>query len=539
MTSQKLVSKIIKGGRYCVYLRKSRSDMEAEARGEEETLARHERNLLDLADSLNIHIPPEAIFREVVSGETIENRPVMQKVLLQVEEGKWDGVLVVEVERLARGDTGDQAVVAETFKYSGTTIVTPNKIYDPNDEFDEEYFEFGLFMSRREYKTINRRLQRGRRDSIREGKFVGSVPPFGYVRKKLKKEKGYILELHPEQAPIVEMVFDMYVNQRIGSSNIANRLNELMVPTAKGAEWDTARINKMIENPSYYGLVYFGKRPVKKIRSRGVTTKKTRPVAPEEEWTTGKGRHEPIVSYEMWLKAQELMEGNNLRPPVPSGIVTCTLAGLVKCGVCGRAMVRRPYRKNFDPSFMCSRKGCACVSSLYDLVEDRVLQGLGKWIVEYKAKWESGGSDIDRTSIIEAKKIVMKKIEKELNKLKQQSSNLDDLLEQGLYSPEKYRERSQALTQRIEDAKRSLQAAEEEVILEEEQQRAKIEIIPQVEHVLDVYPKTEDAMLKNELLRSVIETCIYTKTIRGHWTHPETLEQFELKIYPKLPKREY
>ena len=41
-------------------------------------------------------------------------------------------------------------------------IITPIKIYDPNDEYDEEYFEFGLFMSRREYKTIKRRMQRGR-----------------------------------------------------------------------------------------------------------------------------------------------------------------------------------------------------------------------------------------------------------------------------------------------------------------------------------------------------------------------------------------
>ena len=47
--------------------------------------------------------------------------------------------------------------------------MTPSKTYDPENEFDEEYFEFGLFMSRREYKTINRRLQRGRAASIKEG----------------------------------------------------------------------------------------------------------------------------------------------------------------------------------------------------------------------------------------------------------------------------------------------------------------------------------------------------------------------------------
>ena len=41
------------------------------------------------------------------------------------------------------GNTRDQGIVAEAFKYSDTKIITPSKTYDPNNEFDEEYFEFG------------------------------------------------------------------------------------------------------------------------------------------------------------------------------------------------------------------------------------------------------------------------------------------------------------------------------------------------------------------------------------------------------------
>ena len=154
---------------YCMYLRKSRADLEAEARGEGETLKRHERTLLDLAKKMNIVIGH--IYREIVSGESIEARPEVQSLLADVEAKRWKGALVMEVERLARGDTIDQGIVAQAFKYSCTKIVTPMKIYDPNDEFDEEYFEFGLYMSRREYKTINRRLQSGRMRSVLEGKY--------------------------------------------------------------------------------------------------------------------------------------------------------------------------------------------------------------------------------------------------------------------------------------------------------------------------------------------------------------------------------
>ena len=144
---------------YLIYLRKSRSDASLEAMGVD-VLERHEQILLDLAKRMNLSIG--GIYREVVSGESISARPEMQKLLSEVESGRWEGVLVMEVERLARGDTVDQGIVQRAFQYSGTKIITPTKTYNPNNEFDEEYFEFGLFMSRREYKTIRRRMRAGR-----------------------------------------------------------------------------------------------------------------------------------------------------------------------------------------------------------------------------------------------------------------------------------------------------------------------------------------------------------------------------------------
>ena len=98
---------------YCIYLRKSRADLEAEMHGEGETLKRHQDILLALAKKMNLSIGK--IYSEIVSGETIAARPVMQQLLSEVEQGLWDGVLVMEVERLARGDTVDQGIVAQTF----------------------------------------------------------------------------------------------------------------------------------------------------------------------------------------------------------------------------------------------------------------------------------------------------------------------------------------------------------------------------------------------------------------------------------------
>lgn len=162
---------------YIKYLRKSRKDLEAEQHGSGETLAKHDLILTNLYRSMGIKDEQIITLREIVSGDSIASRPVIQEVLQLVEQGGIAGVIVTEVERLARGNTSDQGLIANTFQYSNTKIITPMKIYDPTNEYDQEYFEFGLFMSRREYKTINRRLQNGRNMSASQGKFPRCLCP--------------------------------------------------------------------------------------------------------------------------------------------------------------------------------------------------------------------------------------------------------------------------------------------------------------------------------------------------------------------------
>ena len=105
-------------GTYAIYLRKSRKDLDAEAQGEGENLARHMAILKEIAQRMELNVI--RIYAEVVSGESIDARPLMQYLLRDGETGIYEGVLVVEVERLARGDTSDQGRVAKTFKFSNT-----------------------------------------------------------------------------------------------------------------------------------------------------------------------------------------------------------------------------------------------------------------------------------------------------------------------------------------------------------------------------------------------------------------------------------
>lgn len=73
--------------KYAIYLRKSRIDVEAEKAGEGETLARHRKALLSLAEKRGYYV--EKIYEEVVSGETIVSRPQMQALMSDVEKGLY------------------------------------------------------------------------------------------------------------------------------------------------------------------------------------------------------------------------------------------------------------------------------------------------------------------------------------------------------------------------------------------------------------------------------------------------------------------
>lgn len=96
----------------------------------------------------------------------------------------------------------------------------------------EEYFEFGLFISRREYKTINRRLQRGRVASVMEGKFVGNKRHYGYDSIKLVKEKGFTLVPNLDEVPIVHQIFDWFTEGIKAPSGDRRRLGASLSETS-------------------------------------------------------------------------------------------------------------------------------------------------------------------------------------------------------------------------------------------------------------------------------------------------------------------
>ncbi len=518
----------MQNGTYAIYLRKSREDIESEKYGEGETLARHEKILTTLAEKRNLAIGK--IYREVVSAETISERKEMQKLLKDVENEKWTGVLVVEVERLARGDTADQGRVSKAFKYSHTKIITPVKTYDPDNEFDEEYFEFGLFMSRREYKTINRRLQRGREISVSEGKFVGNITPFGYDRVKLKDAKGYTLSINQEEAPIVKEIFRLYTFESNTINSVVNKLNDMNLKPRISNEWTISSVKDILSNPTYIGKIVWNRRQQKKKTKNGhIIISRPR----NQDYLIYDGLHEPIIDNKTWELVQEKRKQNT--PKVKhSNIIQNPLVGLVFCEKCGKPMQRRPYNKVDKPAtIICSNSKCDNVSSKLYIVENKIIEALKIWLENYKVDYKiKDNSSRDNNKILEQSiSATQKKLEKENAKL----DKIYEFLENGIYNKNEFLNRSKAIKNNIETLESKLEEYSFLLLKNIKIQNEKETMIPKLKNVIDLYNKLDNAKDKNILLKSIIAKVTYLKTEKAIKKDSDPTN-FELHIYPKISK---
>lgn len=519
----------------CIYLRKSRIDLEAEVHGYGDTLKRHEQTLLRHANNLGRSITH--IYREVVSGETIATRPQMQQLLRDVEAGSWDAVHVMEVERLARGDTLDQGIVAQAFLYSKTLIVTPKKTYDPNNEFDEEYFEFGLFMSRREYKTINRRQQAGRLASIREGKWVANKAPYGYQRIKLEGQKGWTLAPQEPAASIVRDIFRWItegyadadgIKQRLGVSQVVRQLNELGVPSPSGIDWTPWTVRNMLHNEAYAGWVRWGRRAIHKNLQHG-EVHKSRPIANQGDYPLFCGLHPAIIEQDIFDKAQTILEKQPSLPGPKTTGIRNPLAGLIICGGCGRAMVRRPNQSGRQETLICPYTSCKTVGSDLRLVEASIIAALSDWVDGFSLSVPSVNGE--RDSELETFEKALLHLKKERFSLTEQEKRTFELLEQRIYTVDQFQMRSKELSTRIQKLEIKIQRLSDQILMREKEPTPAPISLPQIRSISDAYFLLENAEEKNRLLRSMVEKVVYNKTTGGRYQKSD----LSLSLFPRFP----
>jgi len=508
---------------YAKYLRKSRFDRDYAELSVEETLKRHEAILDKVAQERGYFIAKT--YYEVVSGESIAARPEVQKLLEEVNAGLYAGVLVVDLERLARGNGADQAYISQIFQFSGTKIITPLKVYDPSNEFDEEYFEFGLFMSRREYKTINRRLIRGRDSSAAEGKYLGSVAPYGYQRVKLPNEKGYRLEPNPEEAPVIRRIFALFL-QGEGSKRIANALNDQRVPTRHGDLWTYSTITNILTNPVYMGKIRRGWSKQIKSVENGVVKKRIRRQKSLDSYQLYDGLHPPLVSPEDFLLAQQLRAQRQPSARVKKETeLQNPFAGLIYCAYCGKRVTRTTTSaaQGRRARLRCvNSRNCHNISSDFALVEQEIIRALRAWLEGYVVRIDTAGFAQE----LENGRARLARLAQEAAKLQTQMDNAFDLVEQGVYSLDLFRARHEKLSAALAQVRREQDAAGEALRRLESGEAAQTDLIPQTEALLESYADMTNRE-RNALLKAILHRIEYAKGAGG---------KIEIDLYPRLPK---
>ena len=326
------------------YKRKSRSDDPSLTI--EEVLAQHEEKINRwVSENLDAPIPPENCYDEVVSGESISSRKEFQKLLKRIESPDVSAVVVKDCARLGRPNTEEIGRISNLFRYTSTYIISlePYKIFDLRDKWDREQFEREM-MSNRDFLDYTKSiLGSGKETSLRGGNYINGVTPYGYEQTWTYegKRKRPTLAIVEEEAKVVRLIFDWYVNEGIGATKICQRLNGMGFKAKKGGLWKKSSVINILKNEHYTGKVVIKKHiKVKTVEDSQIVTR----CVFNKDFEVVDGKHPAIIDEDTFYKANNKI--HNYPSVKPSETLQNPFASILKCE-CGKVMIRRKNRNTY------------------------------------------------------------------------------------------------------------------------------------------------------------------------------------------------
>lgn len=466
---------------------------------EELSPAAQKRLLLKYAKEHNIVVSKEYIYEEKgISGRKADRRPEFMRMISAAKSNPspFDVILVWKFSRFARNQ--EESIVYKSLlrrKCNVDVISVSEPLVDgPFGSLIERIIEW-----MDEYYSIrlSGEVFRGMSEKAMKGGYQAR-PPLGY--KIITKGEPPVIV--PEEAKIVEYIFDKYVNARSGIFDIARSLNTMGAKTSHGKAFERRSVEYILQNPTYCGKIRWNR-----------TTNATNEIKPKEDWILADGTHPAIISEELFHAAQERFQ-SEYRPvgARPSSTYRHWLSGIIKCPECGRTMIAKStmdkrHHKQYS-YFTCygySKGKCLAKNSVSSKkLEPVVIAGIKA------ATSDTNLSFTIKKSIPVEDKSELKILEGLLAKIKIKEQRIKEAYMNGIDSLEEYKENKLLLAKEQADLEEKIKNTNTEP--NDNMDMIKNDMKKRIENVYDII--TGDSFSdqqKSDALKSIVEKIVYKK----------------------------
>lgn len=284
----------------------------------------------------------EHIYVDRATGTSIMEREDVQQIIEDAKNGEFDTLFFSSLSRFSR-DTYDALALKRTLVNAlGIRVISIEDFYDSGIDDNEMIFTVISSMNQKQSESISVGSKRGIRQSALAGNFTGSFAPYGY--RKVVVDGRKTLEIVEHEAEIVRLIFDLYVNQKMGEKLICEYFNDVMkIPSPRGKLWGITTVNTILKNRNYTGYNVHSKMKYEQVYddiSNLHDRRKKLVQKPEEEWEISeKPTHPAIISVEMFEEGLDmrLRRGGGKRGG--GRVLVNVFAGKIYCKECGYAMV--------------------------------------------------------------------------------------------------------------------------------------------------------------------------------------------------------
>lgn len=334
------------------------------------------------------------------------NRPALQRMLKDAENGKFDVILVYKLDRLSRS-VSDFHKLANFLDQHKVTLVSVTQRLDTSSPTGRLLRNILVDFANFERELITERVVDNKIHRAQEGKWNGGHAPFGY---KLVDKKIVVV---PDEAAQVKEVYRLYNTGRISMRKLA-----------KQTGISFSQVELILMNPIYAGKLAWGKTKYKD--HKGMFRRIAR-----EDWIMADGEHEPLISYEDWEKAQSIKSKKKSIPDErnPRQI----FKDICFCGKCGSKLyffsgygTYHYYRCHDMNRF----EGCRNNSVRQDEIEEKVVRKINDLLSD-KLFWKQARHNIkiaERSNDVE---IRIKQAQKQMEKVEEKVKRLVEQMADG------------------------------------------------------------------------------------------------------------